>query len=69
MASVARRVDTSTQHSSVNAAIMEVVFMDDSDSEGDVANPDSEAEVLLREGEVEEYPGQSTKAAASSVTG
>ena len=40
--------------------------MDDSDSKGDVVNPDSEAEVLSSKGEVEEDPGQSTSAAASS---
>ena len=45
---------------------MEAVFMDDSDSECDVINPDSEAEMLLSEEEVEEDPGQSTSAAASS---
>ena len=43
---------------------MEAVFVDDTDSENDTANPDSEAEMLFSEEEAEE-PGQSTKASTS----
>ena len=49
-------------------AYLEVVFMIDSDSEDNAPNPDSETEMLFREGEAEEGLGPSTQNKASTST-